>query len=224
MHDLVQILYSCICFCIFFMQRLSERLSSHPSLFTWTLFHSKHTEHVRKQKQKAQQVNLSIFHDPLVIFLLFAPACTTHCMFWDFIVTFHISGITSCSIRSMSAKMLKTQKQNLHSFDHALVIFFPYAPACVSRTWSEVFHQFHPSHVSSICFTAQDHFSFRLNYSIQVELQGWATASWDPLACLRGWTHLLWRCLYSNLAPLLNSLLTRLYHLLSLTLYSSCIV
>ena len=55
MHDLVQILYSCICFCIhFFMQRLSERLSLHLSLFTWTLFHGKHTEHVR-QKQKTQK-------------------------------------------------------------------------------------------------------------------------------------------------------------------------
>ena len=65
----------------------------------------------QKTKQKTQQINLCIFHDPLVIFLLFAPACTTHCMVWDFIVTFHISGITSCSIRSMSAKMSKTQKQ-----------------------------------------------------------------------------------------------------------------
>ena len=157
--ELQQILYSCICFCIFFMQRLSERLSSHLSLFTWTLFHSKHTEHVRKQsKKKTQQINLRIFHDPLVIFLLFAPACTTHCMVWDFIVTFHISGITSCSIRSMSAKMQKTQKTNLHSFDNALVIFFSYAPACASCTWSEVFHQFHLTHVSSICFTAPHHF------------------------------------------------------------------
>jgi hypothetical protein len=34
----------------------------------------------QKTKQKIQQINLRIFHDPLVIFLLFAPACTTHCM------------------------------------------------------------------------------------------------------------------------------------------------
>ena len=54
-------------FAYFFMQRLSERLSLHLSLFTWTLFHNKHTEHVRQSKNtKTKSVHLP-----------FAPACAS---------------------------------------------------------------------------------------------------------------------------------------------------
>ena len=80
---LCRFLYSCICFFAFvFMQRLSERLSSHLSLFTWTLFHSKHTDHVRKQTKinKSAHLPWPVGH---LFFFFFAPACITHCMVWD---------------------------------------------------------------------------------------------------------------------------------------------